>query len=106
MNRVTLTGRLTKDPELRELPSGQKVCELRIASNGAARANGTGYFDVVAYGAGGEAAARTLGKGWLVAIDGQLEYREWKQNDTTRSAIRIVANVEFLSAPRASAEAE
>ena len=102
MNRVTLTGRLTKDPQLREPDNGQKVCELRIAVPNAARANATGYFDVLTYGPGGEAAARTLAKGWLVAIDGQLEYREWKQNDTTRSAIRIVAHVEFLAAPRTS----
>jgi single-strand DNA-binding protein len=100
MNRVNITGRLTKDPEFRHLPSGEQVCDLRIAVDGAARNNDTGYFDVASYGNSGAAAAKTLTKGWLVAIDGRLEWREWKADDgTRRHAMTIVGNVEFLAAP-------
>ena len=57
-------------------------------------------FDVASYGNSGAAAAKTLAKGWLVAIDGRLEWREWNAEDgSKRHAITIVGNVEFLAAP-------
>jgi single-strand DNA-binding protein len=99
MNRVNITGRLTKDPELRSLPSGEQVCDLRIAVDGAARSNNAGFLDVASYGNSGAAAAKTLTTGWLVAIDGRLQWREWNAEDgTKRQAVTIVGNVEFLAA--------
>lgn len=107
MNSIQLTGRLTKDPEVRELPSGAKVCDLRLAVDGMGRNNSVGYVDVAAYGAQGEAAGRVLNKGWLVAIDGRLEHREWTTgDDEKRSAISVVGQVEFLAAPKGSDEAD
>ena len=72
MNRITITGRLTRDPELRSLPSGDPVCKLRLAVDGMAPKRETGYVDVSAFGPSGEAAARVLTKGYLVAVDGRL----------------------------------
>jgi len=103
MNNITLTGRLTQDPELRTLPSGGTVCRLRLAVNGMGRGgrDEPGYINVSAFGNAGEAAARVLTKGWLVAVDGRLQYGEWQTDDNTkRHDYEIVGNVEFLAAPR------
>jgi single-strand DNA-binding protein len=105
INRVVLTGNLTRDPELRSTPSGTSVCSLRIASN-TRRKDNTGqwvdkanYFDVTVWGAQGENCAQYLAKGRPVAIDGRLEWREWqdKESGAKRSAVEIVADsVQFL----------
>jgi single-strand DNA-binding protein len=103
MNSITLTGRLTQDPELRTLPSGSTVCRLRLAVNGMGRGgrDETGYINVNAFGNPGEAAARVLTKGWLVAVDGRLQYGEWQTDDKSRRHdYEVVGNVEFLAAPR------
>jgi len=103
MDRLTLTGRLTRDPELHTLPSGDPVCNLRLAVDGMAPQRGTGYIDVSTFGKPGEAAARVLSKGWLVAFDGRLEQRSWQtDDDQTRYAYQAIGNVEFLAAPRNS----
>ena len=106
LNKYICTGRPTKDPELRELPNGNSVCELRLAVDGMARGRETGYVNVSVFGPAGQAAANHLTKGWLVAVDGRLEYAEWDGKDGRRHDYTVVGNVEFLAAPRsASAEA-
>ncbi len=104
INRVVLTGNLTAEPELRNLPSGTSVCKLRVACN--TRRKGAGgewedkpnYFDVTVWGAQGENCARYLAKGRPVAIDGRLEWREWQDKEgNKRQAVEIVADaVQFL----------
>src|SRR4051794_37412323 len=98
INRVVLTGNLTRDPELRSLPSGMSVCSLRIASN-TRRKGATGewedkpnYFSVTVWGAQGENCARFLSKGRPVALDGRLEWREWQAQDgAKRGPVEIAA---------------
>lgn len=104
INRITCTGRLTKDPELKQLGGDTSVCELRLAVDGMGRGRETGYINVAVFGAGGAAAAEHLAKGWLVAIDGRLEYREWDSENGRRHDYTLVGNVEFLAAPRADRE--
>jgi single-stranded DNA-binding protein len=90
INRVVLVGRLTRDPELRELPSGQSVCNVRLACNGVRRDPGgefrerPHYFDVAAFAGLAENVARYMRKGSLVAIDGRLEWREWETADRSQ----------------------
>ena len=103
INRVVLTGNLTRDPELRSLQSGTSVCSLRIASNSRRKENGEwvdkpNYFSVTVWGAQGENCARFLSKGRPVAIDGRLEWREWQDKEgNTRQSIDIIADaVQFL----------
>jgi single-strand DNA-binding protein len=105
INRVIVTGNLTRDPELRSTPSGMSVCSLRIASNTRRKDNSSGewvdkpnYFSVTVWGAQGENCARFLAKGRPVAIDGRLEWREWQgQDGAKRESIEIVADsVQFL----------
>ena len=104
INRVVMTGNLTRDPELRTTPSGTSVCSLRIASN-TRRKDASGewvdkpnYFDVTVWGAQGENCAQYLQKGRPVAIDGRLEWREWEdQNGNKRQSVDIIADsVQFL----------
>jgi single-strand DNA-binding protein len=105
INKYICTGRLTKDPELRSLPSGSSVCELRLAVDGLGRGREVGYINVSVFGNGGEAAARHLAKGWLVAVDGRLEFGEWESAEgERRHDYTVVGNVEFLAAPRAASE--
>lgn len=107
INKIICTGRLAKDPELKALPSGTSVCELRLAVDGVGRGRDVGYINVSAFGSGGDAVAEYLSKGWLVAVDGRLEYAEWDNEGTKRHDYSVVGNVEFLTAPRpAEAEAE
>jgi single-strand DNA-binding protein len=63
LNRYITTGNLTQDPELRELPSGTSVCQLRIANNGLGRGDreAVGYLTVSVYGKAGENCQRYLG---------------------------------------------
>jgi single-strand DNA-binding protein len=101
MNSVNITGRLTADPDLRSLPSGEGVCKLRLAVEGLAPRGETGYVNISAFGKPGEAAARVLAKGWLVAVSGRLAYHEWETDDgSKRHDYEVVGNVEFLVAPR------
>lgn len=102
MNNYKATGRLAQDPELRALPDGTPVCKLRIAVKGLARGEDeVGYINLTTFGAGGEAAARVLSKGWLVAIDGRLEYHDWETQDgSKRRDWEVIGHVEFLAAPR------
>jgi single-strand DNA-binding protein len=111
INRVVLIGRLTRDPELRALPSGASVCSLRIACNSARRdADGEfierpNYFDVSIFGASGESVANYMHRGSRVAIDGRLEWREWETGQQKRQAVSIVADtVQFLDGPRERSE--
>jgi single-strand DNA-binding protein len=101
-NHIHLTGRLTTDPELRTLANGNAVCQLRLAVDGMARGHETGFINVSSFGPPGEAAARTLTKGWLVAVDGRLEQQSWEQDGQRRTAYAVVGQVEFLAAPRSN----
>jgi single-strand DNA-binding protein len=102
MNSINITGRLTTDPELRSLPSGENVCKLRLAVEGLSPNRETGYLNVACFGKPGEAAARVLAKGWLVAVAGRLSYQQWETEDgSKRHDYEVVGNVEFLTAPRA-----
>lgn len=105
INRVIITGNLTRDPESRALQSGTTVCKLRIAVNTRRKDNSTGewvdkpnYFDVTVWGAQGDNCANYLSKGRPVAIDGRLEWREWQdQQGNNRQSVEIIADtVQFL----------
>ena len=105
INRVIITGNLTRDPELRSLASGNSVCSLRVACNGRRRNPSTqewedqpNYFDVTVWGAQGENCSRYLSKGRPVAVDGRLQWREWTDKEgQKRQSVDIVADsVQFL----------
>lgn len=99
MISVNLTGRLTKDPELKQVPDpsgGQQldVCQLRVAARD--RRGSTVYLDVAEWGAPGRAAARVLTKGSMIAFTGELRFRETNGENGTRQFLSAVGHVEFL----------
>jgi single-strand DNA-binding protein len=105
LNRVCLTGNLTRDPELRSTNSGTSVCSLRVAVNTRRKDASTGewgekanYFDVTVWGAQAENCAQYLSKGRPIAVDGRLEWREFTDNQgNKRQAVDIIADsVQFL----------
>jgi single-strand DNA-binding protein len=105
INRVVLTGNLTKDPELRSTSGGTSVCSLRLAVNTSKKDSSTGqwtekpnFFDITVWGAQGENCAKYLSKGRPVAVDGRLEWREFTDKDgNNRQAVEIWADsVQFL----------
>jgi len=107
INRVCISGNLTRDPELRSLPSGMAVLQMRMAVNDRRKNQQTGewedspnYFDVVVWGARGEALSRFLTKGSKIFVEGKLRWHEWEDKTTgdKRSKIEVVADdVEFAS---------
>jgi single-strand DNA-binding protein len=101
MNKVLLTGRLTRDPEMRSLASGKNVTTFTVASNefiggGKEKAE---YHPVVAWDRLAEIAGRYLGKGQQVAIEGRLQTRSWDDDKGARhwKTEIVAAHVEMLS---------
>lgn len=103
INRVIVTGNLTRDPELRNTASGTPVCSLRIACNtrrkqGDEWVEKPNFFDVTVWGKQGENCATYLEKGRPIAVDGRLEWREFDDREgNKRQAVEIIADsVQFL----------
>jgi single-strand DNA-binding protein len=103
MNRVLLTGRLTRDPELRTLASGKTVTQFSVATNdyrgGSEKAE---YHNIVTWDRLAEICGQYLGKGQLVALEGRLQTRQWEDDKKIRHwKTEIVAgSVEMLSGRR------
>lgn len=113
LNRVFLIGNLTRDPELRYIPSGTPVVSFGLAVNTPiARANSEAktevcFMRVVAWGKQAEACNQYLKKGRLVFVEGRLVYRSWEQDGKTRSTMEVRADrVQFLSPRREEAPAD
>ena len=97
LNRATLSGRLTADPELKYLPSGTTVANLRLASNRRYTTNGERreevlFVDVEVYGKAGEALAQHKAKGDFLLVDGRLRQHTWERDGQRHSRLAIVAD--------------
>lgn len=102
-NQVTLMGNLTRDPELRQIPSGQSVCSFSLALNRSYKGQDgewkevTDFVDIVAWGPLGERVAQYVTKGRPVLVSGRLQSRSWEQDGQKRSKLEVVAqDVTFL----------
>lgn len=112
MNKLTIIGNLTRDPELRSVAGGISVCDFTVAVNRRGRtqnANGqpeTDFFRVTAWRQLGENCAKFLAKGRKVCVMGPVSARTYQANDgTTRVSLEVTAeDVEFLTS-RAEADA-
>lgn len=104
MNRVLLTGRLTRDPEMRTLASGKVVTQFNVATNDYRPKSGerSEFHSIVTWDRLAEIAAQYLGKGQQVALEGRLQTRSWDDDKGARHwKTEIVANhVEMLSGRR------
>jgi single-strand DNA-binding protein len=103
INRVVIEGNLTKDPEVRQTPSGTSVATLRVAVNdrikrGEEWVDTAYYFDVVVWGRTAEQCGQFLQRGSGIMVDGKLTWREYDAKDGSgkRQSIEIKAdNVRF-----------
>lgn len=103
LNQVFLMGNLTRDPELRQTPSGQSVTSFSLALNRSYKdASGewqeaTDYIDIVCWGPLAERVAQYLSKGRRCLVQGRLQSRSWEQEGQKRSKVEVLANdVTFL----------
>lgn len=107
LNRVFLIGNLTRDPELRYVPSGTAVVSFGLAVNtplirpGAEAKEDVCFVRIVVWGKQAESCKQYLTKGRAVFVEGRLIYRSWEQDGKTRSTLEVRADrVQFLGGPR------
>ncbi len=106
INRVIISGNLTRDPEVRATAGGTQVLSFGVAVNDRRKNPQTGewedypnFVDCTMFGARAEAVGRYLSKGTKVAIDGKLRFSSWERDGQRRTKLEVVVDeIEFLSA--------
>ncbi len=102
LNSVNILGNLTRDPEVKQTPSGKTVCSLSIANNrvytkGGEKVTEVSYFDVEVWGVVAENCSKYLTKGQAIIVEGRLRQDRWEKDGKTQSRVRISANnVHFM----------
>jgi single-strand DNA-binding protein len=110
LNRATIIGNLTRDPELKQIPSGQSVCSFGVATNRSwkgsdgSKQEATEFHNIVAWGKLAEICGQYLNKGRKVYIEGRLQTQDWEgQDGVRRYRTEIVTeNMIILDRPRGS----
>ncbi len=108
LNKVQLIGNLTRDPELRAIPSGTKVVQLGLATNrtwkdqSGARKEATEYHNIVAFGRQAETLAQYCRKGSSLYIEGRLQTRSWEGQDGKKNYRTEIVLENFQFGPKAS----
>ena len=105
INRVNITGNLTRDPELRATAGGMQVLSFGVAVNDRTKNQQTGewedrpnFVDCTMFGRRAEALSRILRKGMKVAIEGKLRYSSWEKDGQKRSKLEVIPDeVELMS---------
>ena len=105
INRVVISGNLTRDPELRATANGTSVLGLGVAVNDRRRNPQTGewedvpnFVDCTMFGARAEGIARYLTKGTKVCIEGKLRWSQWERDGQKRSKLEVIVDeIEFMS---------
>lgn len=112
INKVFLSGNLTRDPELRATASGTQVLEFGLAVNERVRNQQTdvweeraNFFSCIVFGRRAEALSRYLAKGAKVSIEGSLRYSSWERDGVKRSKVEVIVDeLEFMSPYAAAGE--
>lgn len=105
INRVNISGNLTRDPELRATSGGTSVLDFGVAVNERRKNPQSGewedranFVDCCMFGKRAEAVAKFLTKGMKVAIEGKLRYSSWEKDGKKRSKLSVIVDeIEFLS---------
>ena len=105
INKVLISGNLTRDPELRNTSSGMPVLGFGIAVNDRRRNSQTGewedvpnFIDCTMFGSRAEAISRYLSKGTKIAIEGKLRWSQWERDGQKRSKIEVIVDeIEFMT---------
>lgn len=110
MNSVNITGRIGKEPEVKVLQSGSKVCNLSLAVDRRGKDNNkeTDWFDLQAWGKTADFAANYVKKGGLVGITGMLQTRSWEAQDGSKrfATYIVVEKIDLLSRTEQTAPTE
>lgn len=111
LNKVQIIGNLTRDPELKALPSGAKVCTFSVATNevykdsSGKKQERVEFHNISCFGKTAENVATYMKKGSQIYIDGKLQTRSWDDKDTGKKMYRteVLANsIQFGSKPQGS----
>ena len=105
INRVNISGNLTREPEMRALRNGTQVLSFSVAVNDRRKNPQTGewedypnFVDCTMFGTRAEAVGRYLSKGTKVAIEGKLRYSSWEKDGQRRSKLEVIVDeIEFMS---------
>lgn len=105
INRVNISGNLTRDPELRQTQGGMAILSLGVAVNDRRKNQQTGewedvpnFVDCVVFGSRAEKLAQFLAKGSKVAIEGKLRWSQWEKDGAKRSKLEVIVDeIEFMS---------
>lgn len=105
INRVIITGNLTRDPELRQTAGGMMIMSLGVAVNDRRKNSQTGvwedqpnFIDCTMFGSRAQSVSRYLHKGIKVAIEGKLRWSQWERDGQKRSKIEVIIDdIEFMS---------
>lgn len=112
INRVVISGNLTRDPELRKTASGSTVMNIGIAVNDRRRNPQTGewedypnFITCVMFGNRAESVSRYISKGSKVCIEGKLRFSQWERDGQRNSKIEVIVDeIELMSGQNRSAE--
>lgn len=112
INRVIISGNLTRDPELRTTSSGMPVLGLGVAVNDRRKDQATGewtdypnFVDCTMFGPRAEAVSRFLSKGSKVSIEGKLRWSQWERDGQKRSKLEVIVDeLEFMSRDNAHSQ--
>ena len=111
LNRVSLMGRLVRDPELRQTAGGTPVATFTLAVEQDFKDKSTGersadFIDIVAWRQTGEFVSRYLSKGRMAIVDGRLQARTWKdKNGNSRKTVEVVADHVYFADSRRDSDA-
>lgn len=105
INRVSISGNLTRDPETRRTASGMAVMSFGVAVNDRAKNQKTGkwedrpnFVDCTMFGTRAEAVSRYLSKGSKVCIEGKLRWSQWERDGQRHSKLEVIVDeIEFMS---------
>lgn len=106
INKAIIVGNLTRDPELKSLPSGQKVCSFSVATNrtwkdqAGQKQEAVDYHNIACFGKQADIVSQWMKKGSQIYVEGRLTTRSWDDKDTGKKMYRteiIAENVQFGS---------
>lgn len=106
INKAIVLGNLTRDPELKSLPSGQKVCSFSVATNrtwkdqSGQKQEAVDYHNIACFGKQAEIVAQWMKKGSQIYVEGRMTTRSWDDKDTGKKMYRteiVAENVQFGS---------
>lgn len=105
INRVVISGNITRDPELRSTQGGMEILALGVAVNDRRKNQQTGewedvpnFIDCVMFGNRAKSVSRFLSKGSKVAIEGKLRWSQWERDGQKRSKIEVIVDeIEFMT---------